>query len=100
LVYACSKADTRQDEANAGQVVTMPCIGMLPPSFIDFATSRDLADKVVLASCSEGSCFYRLGVDWTRQRVAGQRDPYLRKRVPREQVALRLGKRIVPGEDA
>jgi ferredoxin len=98
LVYACSKAKTAAFEKNGAQVITMPCIGMLPPSFIDFAISRDLADDVVLAGCSEGACYYRLGVDWTRQRIAGERDPYLRKRVPRDKLELSLGGHIVDGE--
>jgi coenzyme F420-reducing hydrogenase delta subunit len=66
----------------------MPCVAMLPPAFIDFALSRDLADGVMLAGCAEGDCFYRLGDDWTIQRVAGERDPYLRKRVDRERLKL------------
>jgi ferredoxin len=86
LVYACSEADTRA--FNDAQVITMPCIGMLPPSFIDFVTARNLADTVVLAGCAEGDCYHRLGIDWTKQRIAGERDPYLRKRVPRERIKL------------
>jgi coenzyme F420-reducing hydrogenase delta subunit len=70
---------------------------MLPPSFIDYAISRDLADTVVLSGCSEGNCYYRLGVNWTRQRMAGERDPYLRKRVPRDKLKLSLGGHIVDG---
>ena len=65
----------------------MPCVGMLPPSFIDFALSRDLADGVMLAGCADGDCYYRLGNDWTQQRVDGERDPYLRQRVVRERVS-------------
>ena len=61
---------------------------MLPPSFIDFALSRDLADGVMLAGCAEGACHYRLGNDWTQQRIDGERDPYLRKRVPRERLSV------------
>ncbi len=99
LVYACSKADTKTLESDGAQVVTMPCIGMLPPSFIDFAISRELADDVVLAACSPGSCYYRLGIDWTQQRIAGERDPYLRKRVPRERLKLSVGGHIVGGDD-
>ena len=66
----------------------MPCVAMLPPSFIDFALSRDLADGVMLAGCGERDCYHRLGDEWTRQRMAAERDPYLRKRVPRERLAL------------
>lgn len=64
----------------------LPCIGALPMSFIDFVISRRHADGVVLAGCAEGDCYQRLGVDWTQQRLDGQRDPYLRRRVPRERV--------------
>jgi len=60
---------------------------MLPPSFIDFAISRKLADGVMLTGCREGECHARLGVTWTEARLAGVRDPQLRGRVPRERIA-------------
>src|SRR5262245_28398573 len=68
-------------------VVTLPCVAMAPPSLIDFILSRDLADGVVVAGCAESACYHRLGVAWTEQRFAGERDPYLRERVPRERIA-------------
>jgi coenzyme F420-reducing hydrogenase delta subunit len=61
---------------------------MLPPSFIDFALSRDLADGVVLSGCAEGDCYYRLGDDWVQQRLNRERDPYLRNRVDRNRVGF------------
>ena len=67
--------------------VRLPCIGMLPPSFIDYVLSRDLADGVMLTGCSEGECHNRHGVRWTLDRLARKRDPYLRQRVPLERVA-------------
>lgn len=67
--------------------VVMPCVAMAPPSLIDFILSRDLADGVVVAGCAESACYNRLGVKWTEQRFAAQRDPYLRARVPRERIA-------------
>jgi ferredoxin/coenzyme F420-reducing hydrogenase delta subunit len=66
--------------------VSLACIGQLPPAFIDFVISRNLADGVMLTGCSENSCTSRLGIDWTMKRLAGERDPHLRKRVPRERV--------------
>ena len=36
--------------------------------------------------CVAGDCYQRLGVEWTEQRLQGQRDPYLRRRVPRERL--------------
>ena len=88
LVFSCDKAGADVLHADGAQVVTMPCVGMLPPSFIDFSLSRKLADGVMLAGCAETDCYYRLGVEWTAQRVAGTRDPYLRKRVPMERLRL------------
>jgi ferredoxin/coenzyme F420-reducing hydrogenase delta subunit len=87
LVYACEKAGAEFLNGPDAQVIAMPCVGMLPPSFVDFALSRRLADGVMLAGCAEGDCYFRLGDEWTRQRMAGQRDPYLRRRVPRERLA-------------
>ena len=84
LVLACEHgaAGGRLD----GTVV-MPCVAMMPPSLIDFVLSRDLADGVVVAGCAESACYNRLGIDWTEQRFAGRRDPYLRARVPRDRIA-------------
>jgi coenzyme F420-reducing hydrogenase delta subunit/Pyruvate/2-oxoacid:ferredoxin oxidoreductase delta subunit len=86
IVYACDHSGTEKLRENGTQVITMPCVGMLPPSFIDFALSRDFADGVMLAGCAEGDCYYRLGDDWTNQRIDGKRDPYLRKRVDRDRL--------------
>lgn len=59
--------------------LSLPCIGMLPPSFVDFILARDLADGIVLASCPPTQCFHRSGSEWTLQRLARVRDPRLRK---------------------
>jgi len=67
-------------------VVTLPCVAMAPPSLIDFVIGKELADGVVVAGCAESACYHRLGVAWTEQRFAGERDPYLRERVPRARV--------------
>ena len=88
LVYACDHAGAEVLHGNGAKVITMPCIGMLPPAFIDFALSRDLADGVMLAGCAEGDCYYRLGDAWTNDRIAGKRDPFLRKRVDRGRLVL------------
>jgi coenzyme F420-reducing hydrogenase delta subunit len=42
---------------------------------------------VVVAGCAERSAYHRLGGAWTRERIAGGRNPYLRARVPRERLA-------------
>ena len=86
LVYACEHCGVEGLQEEGAQVLTMPCIGMLPPSFVDFALSRRLADGVMLAGCADGDCYHRLGGEWVRQRLASERDPYLRQRVDRARV--------------
>ena len=60
---------------------------MLPPTFIDYILTRRLAEGVLLTGCSEGECYYRFGIEWTEARLAGERNPKLRERVPRERIA-------------
>ncbi len=84
LVIGCwhgAAGSRRQD------TLQLPCVAMAPPSLIDYVLSRGLADGVAVAGCAESACYNRLGLEWTRQRIAGERDPYLRARVPRERVA-------------
>ena len=88
LVFGCQHgADVTALEADGSGTITVPCIAMVPPPLIDYALSRGLADGLVLAGCAESACFNRLGVAWTKERLAGTRDPYLRPRVPRERLA-------------
>jgi len=66
--------------------VVMPCVAMAPPALIDFIISRGLADGVAVAGCAERDCFNRYGERWTEARFARERDPFLRRRVPRARV--------------
>lgn len=83
LVFACEHGGARRLDG----AVRLPCVAMAPPSLFDFVLSQDLADGVVIAGCAESACFSRLGIAWTKERIAGKRDPYLRARVPRERIA-------------
>lgn len=88
LVFRCAHAghlDRLGDAETA--VVPMPCVAMLPPSFIDLVISRRHAEGVLMAGCAEEDCFERLGNQWTDQRIASERDPHLRDRVDRNRVA-------------
>jgi len=86
LFYCRHGADPATADAGNTARIKIPCAGMIPPPFLDYILSRDLADGVLLAGCREGGCYQRLGIDWTEQRVAGLRDPKLRARVPRERI--------------
>lgn len=83
IVLAC---ETGGGGSHIEGVVTMPCVAMMPPSLIDYVLSEGLADGVLVAGCAESACYNRLGATWTKQRFGGQRDPYLRARVPRERL--------------
>ncbi|HEX9790701.1 MAG TPA: cytochrome b N-terminal domain-containing protein [Kiloniellales bacterium] len=84
IVFGCDHAAPLDRLAGDGiGTLSLPCIAALPPSFIDYVLSRDLADGVVITGCRDGECFNRYGVDWMTARLASERDPYLRKRVPR-----------------
>ncbi|MCR4346674.1 MAG: cytochrome b N-terminal domain-containing protein [Sulfuricaulis sp.] len=88
LVYGChSSGNLASLETSGVGVVALPCVGALPPAFIDFVVTRRHADGVMLVGCAAGDCYHRLGVEWMEQRLAGQRDPYLRGRVSRDRIA-------------
>jgi quinol-cytochrome oxidoreductase complex cytochrome b subunit/coenzyme F420-reducing hydrogenase delta subunit len=74
--------------AEAPGRLLLPCVAMAPPSLIDYALSRGLADGVLFAGCAARACQHRVGRAWTEARIAHERDPYLRARVPRDRVRL------------
>jgi ferredoxin/coenzyme F420-reducing hydrogenase delta subunit len=87
LLYACQGAPKLDGLSGPGvAAIQLPCVAMLPPAFIDFALARGQADGVMIAGCREGGCYHRLGLNWTRARLARERDPYLRARVPAQRV--------------
>ncbi|MDT8321156.1 MAG: 4Fe-4S binding protein [Xanthomonadales bacterium] len=93
MVFGCrGNEDWKRSKAALGgsdtAAVDLICVGQLPPPFVDFVLSRDLADGVVLAGCPGGDCQYRLGAEWTALRMARERDPQLRKRVDSSRLAL------------
>jgi coenzyme F420-reducing hydrogenase delta subunit/ferredoxin len=88
LVFSCDHGNADRLNAEDVRVVKLPCVGMLPPSFVDYALARNLADGVMIAGCAENDCFHRLGNEWTAQRMARQRDPRLRQRVSDERLRI------------
>lgn len=89
LVFGCAHdADCAALADGETAVIGLPCVGMLPPSFLDFVLARHHAEGVLLSGCAAHDCYERLGDQWVEQRIAGERDPNLRARVPRERVAV------------
>jgi quinol-cytochrome oxidoreductase complex cytochrome b subunit/coenzyme F420-reducing hydrogenase delta subunit len=88
LSFACRGSAIADELRSSGEaVVEVECMGQIPPSFIDFVLSRSRADGVFLAACGAGSCNYRLGTEWTGQRIGRERDPRLRKRINEQKIA-------------
>lgn len=78
VVFACRRGAATAGLASA-DVLLLPlsCGGQLPPSFVEYA-QRDGAAGVLIVSCEDGGCEYRLGAQWTAARFAGTREPRLR----------------------
>jgi len=89
MVFTCGgSAPLRAPTDNSTAIISLRCMAHLPPSFLDFILSRNLADGVFLAGCAGGDCQYRLGIEWTQGRISRQRDPRLRKRIDERRIAL------------
>jgi coenzyme F420-reducing hydrogenase delta subunit/ferredoxin len=88
VVFGCDKA-ARVDDIAAADTATLSliCAGMLPPSFVEYAL-RAGADGVVVSGCRDGGCEFRLGMEWTRERLARSREPALRALVPAERIRV------------
>lgn len=87
MVFGCDCAfDVRGLRSEGVAVLSLPCVGMLPPAFIDYALRDARADGVLIAGCRECDCQYRLGIHWTEQRLARGREPKLRQRVPLQRI--------------
>ena len=88
LVLRCAHGAPVVGREAAMAVVEVPCVAMVPPSFLDFILTRRHAERVIVAGCRSAECHFRLGDRWTRERIVGERDPALRQRVPRDAIHL------------
>lgn len=93
MVFGCLESAKKQQlkaQLNGAETVVLDviCAAQIPPPFLDFILSRDLADAVVVAGCAGGDCQYRFGAQWTEQRIARTRDPQLRRRVDANRIAM------------
>lgn len=64
------------------KLITLPCIGMITPSWIEHALNAG-ADGVFISGCRMGDCHYRLGNKWLEERLSGGRLPILRQNIDR-----------------
>jgi ferredoxin/coenzyme F420-reducing hydrogenase delta subunit len=85
VVIGCDHG-VRVDAADTpcAETISLPCVGMLPTAFIDYALRGHSSTGVLIAGCAD--CHFRYGDVWLRERLNGDRQPKLRARVPRERV--------------
>jgi ferredoxin/coenzyme F420-reducing hydrogenase delta subunit len=89
LAFACrGSRDAKRLRAAGKPLVEVQCMGQLPPAFFDYVLSRNHADGIFLAGCTDQGCLYRFGSDWTEQRLGRTRDPQLRKRIDIDRICM------------
>lgn len=83
VVFGCDCGARVDAVAGPGVLaLSLPCTGMLPPAFVEYAL-RAGAGSVLVAGCRPGACEFRLGQRWARERLDGAREPHLRRAVDR-----------------
>lgn len=88
VVFGCERgASLAELNAPGTATVSLLCTGILPPSFVEYAL-RGGADGVVVTGCRSGGCEYRLGHQWTAERLQRKREPMLRGKVPGERLLI------------
>ncbi|MGA7748567.1 MAG: hydrogenase iron-sulfur subunit [Gallionella sp.] len=87
MVFGCDNAaNIEKLRSESVAVLSLPCIAMLPPSFIEYALREHHVDGVLITGCRENDCYHRLGVLWTERRLSAEREPRLRSRAKRERI--------------
>ncbi len=89
MVFYCEGHDgPKWNSDHQTAAVELTCMGQLPPPFMDYILSRNLADGIILGGCGPEACRYRFGSEWTTQRINRKRDPQLRKRVSADRISM------------
>lgn len=87
MIFGCDNAANIQKlRSESVAVLSLPCIAMLPPSFIEYALHEHHVEGVLITGCRENDCYHRLGVLWTERRLTAQREPRLRIRAERDRI--------------
>ncbi|MBI4757030.1 MAG: hydrogenase iron-sulfur subunit [Betaproteobacteria bacterium] len=86
VVFGCDRgAAVHALAAPDTAVMSLMCTGMLPPAFVEYAL-RGGADGVLVTGCRTGGCEFRLGDQWTAERLTRRREPHLRANVPAQRL--------------
>ena len=87
MVVGCDNAvNIERFRSDSIAVLSLPCIAMLPPSFIEYALHEHHVDGVFVTGCRVGDCYHRMGVLWSELRLSAKREPRLRSRAERGRI--------------
>jgi len=79
VIFGCDHGtDLDEFSDDSTLVIKLPCIGQLPPSYIDFLVRREHIEQVLLTGCGEGNCYHRFGNELMEQRVDRLRNPHVK----------------------
>ncbi len=91
LVLGCDNAyDVSRLERPGVAAISLYCMGMLPPTLIEYALTKGAAG-VFVTGCRDHDCYYRYGNIWLDERLAGSRKPKLRARADRRRIRVQRG---------
>ena len=97
VVFRCRQgAQALNIQAPRVRVIDLLCAAQLPAAFVTYALHGGAA-AVVLGSCSEAACEFRLGSRFSAERMQGVRLPRLSKSVAKDRFRLVIADR---GEEA
>jgi len=65
--------------------ITLPCVGMVHPSWIEEALESG-AEGVFICGCQMGDCQYRFGNRWIEERISARRAPILKGALSRSKI--------------
>ena len=89
MVFGCDHAlPIDQIESEGVAALSLPCAGMLPPSFVDYIARQEAVDGVLVSGCCTDDCFHRKGSQWTEERFASRRMPHLRTSAGHDKVRI------------
>ncbi len=70
IEFGCAHATPARADLRTERIV-LPCVGMLPPSFVEYARRRG-AREVRIDACAPGDCEFRTGADLAHERLAAR----------------------------
>jgi len=87
LVRCMHAVDVEATVEDDTAILSVPCIGILHPAFIEHALRLGAAG-VFLCGCRQGDCLHRFGDAWCHLRIEGLRRPLLRRTVDRTRLGF------------